>query len=391
MKVRNEKALEMIEAENKRIKEIQAALENKKILIVDDIQDNVLILKSMLTRFKVNATGCNSGDQALKLIEEERPDLILLDINMPGLSGFDVCTKIRETPEIQDIGIILLTASNNIEKTIEGFSIGADDYLTKPFHYMEMLARVHSVITMRSYQERLRMANEQLDQFNRNLEEIVEHQVNELESVNRLRRYFSPQLVETFMERSNMPFVNERKDITVIFLDLRNFTPFTETFSHEIVMETICEFHTTCGPIIFKYNATLERFTGDGLMCFLGAPEELSNHPDQAVQMAIELHEAMATLEQKWRDNLYGLELGIGVATGEASTGLIGFEGRWDYAAIGTATNLAARLCGKAAGGEILVSDSTYQLLKHEYPLEHIGPVELKGFKEATNVYSIKG
>lgn len=380
----------MIEAENKRIKEIQAALENKNILIVDDIQDNVLILKSMLKRFKVNATGCNSGDQALKLIHENKPHLILLDINMPGLSGFDVCTRIREDPEVQDIGIILLTASNNIEKTIEGFSLGADDYLTKPFHYMEMLARVHSVITMRSYQDRLRNANEQLDLFNKNLENIVEQQVNELESVNRLRRYFSPQLVKTFMERSNMPFVNERKNITVIFLDLRNFTPFTEIFSHEIVMETICDFHTTCGPIIFKYNATLERFTGDGLMCFLGAPEELETHPDQAVKMAIELNNSMKQLEQKWKDNLYGLELGIGVATGEASTGLIGFEGRWDYAAIGSATNLAARLCGNAKGGEILLSESTQELLTDDYPLEFIGPVQFKGFKEATNVYSIK-
>ena len=360
------------------------------ILVADDLEDNVMVLRAFLKHHNYKTLAAYSGKEAIALAEAKKPDLILLDLNMPEMSGLDVLKVIRKNSDLNNTGIILLTASGNVDELLRSFSVGADDFIQKPYHHIEMLARIQSVLKMRDTQLKLIEANKRLDEFNQDLEITVAKQVDELEKVNRLRRYFSPQVAETFLNSSHAPFSNERKEVTVVFLDLRSFTSFAENNSPDVVMTTLSEFHSTVGPIIFKHNATLERFTGDGMMCFLGAPQPEPDHAQKAFEMAIEMQDTVRDLSRRWLESDFGLGLGIGISTGMASTGTIGFEERLDYAAIGSVTNLSARLCGKAAAGEILLCSESFKKLKSKNGLSLKGNLALKGFSKEVEVYSFK-
>ena len=359
-----------------------------KVLIVDDIKDNARILSYFLKQHHYQTSVAHSGEEAIAIAEDLHPDLILLDLNMPQMNGIDVLKHLRARKDLNNTGVILLTASGNIKELLEAFSSGADDFIQKPYNHVEMLARVQAVLNMRDTQLKLIAANAKLDEFNRNLEKKVEEQVLELEKVNRLRRYFSPQIAETFLSGDGSSFVNERKVISVVFLDLRNFTSFAEKNSPDTVMEILSSFHATVGPIIFEYNATLERFTGDGLMCFLGAPNPEEEHAQKAFDMARKIQNAVHTLSNQWNKKGFALQVGIGISSGEASTGTIGFEERLDYAAIGSVTNMASRLCGLAKGGEILLSKDSYVLLKDKSSLKSQGEKNIKGFSSKIEIFS---
>lgn len=360
------------------------------ILVADDLEDNVMVLRAFLKHHNYKTIAAYSGKEAIEKAEEHKPDLILLDLNMPELSGLDVLKAIRKNEALNNTGIILLTASGNVDELLRSFSVGADDFIQKPYHHIEMLARIQSVLKMRDTQLKLIDANKKLDEFNRDLEITVADQVDELEKVNRLRRFFSPQVAETFLNGASAPFSNERREVSVVFLDLRSFTSFAENHDPETVMTTLSEFHSTVGPIIFKHNATLERFTGDGMMCFLGAPYPEPDHAQKAFEMACEMLDTVKDLSKKWEEKKFGLGLGIGISTGMASTGTIGFEERLDYAAIGSVTNLSARLCGKAAGGEILICAEAFGKLNCKEKLTAKGAMALKGFSKDIEVYSYK-
>jgi adenylate cyclase len=360
------------------------------ILVADDLEDNVMILRTFLKHHNYKTISAYNGEDALKLIEEHRPDLVLVDLNMPGISGLDVIREIRGDDSLVNMGVILLTASADSDRLLQSFMVGADDFIQKPYHHIEMLARIQSVLKMYDAQIKLVEVNKRLDEFNADLEKTVANQVDELEKANRLRRYFSPQVAEKFLNEEATPFENKRIEISVVFLDLRGFTSFAERYEAEVVMATLSEFHSAVGPIIFEFNATLERFTGDGLMCFLGAPNPEKDHAEKAVEMAVSMQRKIALLTTKWQDAGYGLALGIGISTGLASTGTVGFEKRLDYAAIGSVTNLSARLCGKAEAGEILISDYTHKYLPEKNTFKSKGKISLKGFKDDLQVFSFK-
>lgn len=353
-----------------------------RILVVDDIRDNVLMLTGHLQAKGYQTFQAYGGIDGLKIALREQPDLVMLDINMPQMSGLDVCSQIKQHPDTANIPVILVTANSDPEDIVKGFAVGADDYLIKPFNYMEMLARVRSMLRIKDVQQ-------QLLELNQNLERKVQEQVSELERVNRLRRFFSPQIVDSIVNDAEAKLGDHRREVTVVFLDLRNFTPFAERSEPGLVIRTIRELHSVVGPIIFAYRGTLERFTGDGLMVFLGDPEPMDDHPDQAVLMAREIRQAVDQLRQTWKEQGHDLPLGIGIATGVASLGTIGFEGRLDYAAIGTVTNLAARLCSQADGGQILLSQRTQELLSDKLRGHPQGIVELKGFSKPQQVYEL--
>ncbi len=359
------------------------------ILVVDDIRDNVMMLTAHLEVRGYRTLGAYGGVEGLRLAVSELPDLVMLDINMPRMSGLDVCQQLRQRPETEHLPVILVTANSEPEDIVRGFNVGADDYLIKPFNYMEMLARVRSMLRIKDTQQELREANGALDELNRNLEQKVREQVQELERVNRLRRFFSPQIVDTIVNDAEQKLREHRSEITVVFLDLRNFTAFAERAEPEEILSTVRELHATVGPIIFRYRGTLERFTGDGLMVFLGDPEPMPDHPTQAVRMAIEIREAVGELWHAWVAKGFNLGLGIGISTGIASLGTIGFEGRLDYAAIGSVTNLAARLCSLAESGQILLSESTHCKVEPGLGGEFRKQLELKGFTHLQSIYEI--
>ncbi|HAR65760.1 MAG TPA: adenylate/guanylate cyclase domain-containing response regulator [Lentisphaeria bacterium] len=361
------------------------------ILVVDDRVENVTVVSAHLKVQGYSTIAGYNGIEAIALAVQNQPNLILLDVDMPGMDGLTACGKLKRDPRTSHIPIILVTAQAETEDIVRGLEEGADDYLSKPYRPMELLARVRSMLRIHDTQAELRRVNLELDDLNSMLEERVLIQVEELEKANRLRRFFSPQLVDGILSENPDILKEHRREITIVFLDLRNFTSFTEFATPQEVIATIRELHTLVGPIIFKYRGTLERFTGDGMMVFLGDPEPMADHAYQAAKMALEIRDHVELLRSNWSKKGYDLALGIGLASGEASLGTIGFEGRRDYAAIGVPTNLAARLCGKAAGGQILLSQRCHELIEGQMEAFPVGAIDLKGFSLSHAVYELIG
>jgi len=220
----------------------------------------------------------------------------------------------------------------------------------------------------------------------------VADQVAELERVGRLRRFFSPQLAELIVSGgAEDPLQSHRRDITVVFLDLRGFTAFAEVAEPEEVMGVLRQFHAATGEIILQHEGTLERFTGDGMMIFFNDPVPVQDAAERAVRMALAIRQCVGSMEAEWARSGYSLSLGIGIAQGFATIGAIGFEGRWDYGAIGTVTNLAARLCGEAAGNQILISQRVHASLQAMLDVEPQQMLALKGFQRPVGCYCVRG
>ncbi len=216
-----------------------------------------------------------------------------------------------------------------------------------------------------------------------------------VEKLGRLKRFFSPQLAELIVTGgADDPLKTHRRDVTVVFLDLRGFTAFAETAEPEEVMAVLREYHAEMGRLILEHEGTLERFTGDGMMIFFNDPTPVADPAKRAVRMALAMRERVAPLCERWRKRGHELDLGIGIAQGYATIGAIGFEGRWDYGAIGTVTNLAARLCGEAKPSQILVSRRVASDAEDLIESEPVGPLALKGLAKpvpAFNVVGLKG
>jgi class 3 adenylate cyclase/CheY-like chemotaxis protein len=367
-----------------------AVAASAKILVVDDVAMNVKLLVDLLVAKGYRTCSATSGAAALEVLAAERPDLVLLDVMMPGMSGYDVCRAIRADPTKAMLPVVLVTALDPAEERVKGLDAGADDFLSKPVSQAELLARVRSLLRIKSlYDELLRQRGE-LAELNRTLEQRVDDGVRQLEKVSRLKRFFSPQLAELIVAGgADDPLKSHRRDITVVFLDLRGFTAFTETADPEDVMAVLGEYHAAVGALVLEHEATLERFTGDGIMVFFNDPVPVPDPAPRAARMAIAMQREIARLAVGWARRGYELAMGIGIAQGFATIGSIGFPGRIDYGAIGTVTNLAARLCGEARGGEILVSQRVHGLLDGEPRCEPAGELALKGFHRPVPAFRV--
>jgi class 3 adenylate cyclase/putative methionine-R-sulfoxide reductase with GAF domain len=213
-----------------------------------------------------------------------------------------------------------------------------------------------------------------------------------VEQLSRLKRFFSPQLAELIVAGgAEDPLKTHRREVTVVFLDLRGFTMFAEQVEPEEVMSVLRDYHGEMGRLILEHEGTLERFTGDGMMIFFNDPVPVPNPAERALRMALAMRERIQELSKKWRKRGYDLALGIGIAQGYATIGAIGFEGRWDYGAIGTVTNLAARLCGEAKGEQILASLRVVGEVEDMIETEEVGPLTLKGFHKPVPAFSVLG
>ena len=355
------------------------------ILVVDDTAQNVKLLADLLTAKGYRAVTAASGAQALAAVERERPDLVLLDVVMPEMSGYEVCRKIRDNPATAMLPVVMVTALDPTQERVKGIEAGADDFLTKPIHQAELLARVRSLL-------RIKALHDQLTALNRSLERRVDEQDTQLERLARLKRFFSPALAEAIVSGGTEdPLASHRRDITVVFVDLRGFTAFAETAEPEEVMAVLREFHAAMGRLIDEHEGTLERFTGDGMMVFFNDPVPVPDAPARAVRMALAMRTKVETLTRDWRKRGWELDFGVGIAQGYATLGAIGFEGRWDYGAIGTVTNLAARLCGEARPGQILISRRLFGAVESVVRAEPVGELTLKGFSRPVSVYNVTG
>ncbi|MCU0965019.1 MAG: response regulator [Burkholderiaceae bacterium] len=351
-----------------------------RILVVDDTPANVKLLVDVLGAKGYTVSSAANGEEALVRIGVSPPDLVLLDIMMPGLSGYDVCRRIRANPATALLPVVLCTSLDPKQERVNGIEAGADDFIPKPINQQELFARVKSLLRIKSLQDEVKAQAAQLAEWNVRLEDRVREQVAQMERLSKLKNFFSPQLAEAIVTGgADDPLKSHRREITVVFLDLRGFTAFTETADPEEVMGVLREYHAAMGALIVAHEGTLERFTGDGIMVFFNDPVVVDDPALRAVRMALQMQQRMDALAAGWKKRGYDLKLGIGIAMGFATIGAIGFEGRIDYGAIGNVTNLAARLCGEAAGSEILLAPRVVAALDEAIPVETAGEFMLKG------------
>ncbi len=361
-----------------------------KILVVDDDPRNVRLLAHLLATKGYEVVTATSGPEAVEKVETDRPDLVLLDVVMPGMSGYEVCKKIREDLATGVLPVVMVTALDPAQERLKGLEAGADDFLTKPINQLELLARVRSLLRIKELYDTVETQAAQLAEWNKTLEERVAEQLGELERVSRLKRFLSPQLAELIVSSGDDKFLeSHRREITVVFCDLRGFTAFAESAEPEEVMTVLREYHAAIGPLIFQFEGTLERFAGDGLMVFFNDPLPCPDPAARAVRMALAMRGRVRELGETWQKRGHRLDFGVGIALGYATLGKIGFEGRFDYGAIGTVTNLAARLCDEARGGQVLISQRVYADVEGQVEAEPLGEFTLKGFHRPITTFNI--
>jgi adenylate cyclase len=361
------------------------------VLAVDDQLQNLRLLDAVLSPRGYRVVTAASGEEALDKLSKAIPDVVLLDIVMPGIDGYEVCRRIRANPATAFLPVIMITASGDQEK-ISSLRTGADDFVSKPFNSGELLARVASLARVKRYHDTINQQAEELQRWNAELESRVTAQVDELQRANRLRRFLSPQLADLVIDSGNEDFLlGHRREVVVVFCDLRGFTSFAEASEPEEVMAVLRDYHDALGRLIYAYEGTLERFTGDGLMVFFNDPLPIEDAPQRAVRMSVAMRDRVRILAEGWRRRDYDLALGIGIAQGYATLGRIGFEGRFDYAAIGSVTNLAARLCDAAGRWQVLASQRVFHAAEPVAQGEHIGELALKGFSRPVQVFEITG
>ena len=355
------------------------------VLAVDDQPANLRLLDAVLTPRGHRVLTASSGAEGLAVLETEDVDIVLLDILMPDMDGHEVCRRIRSTPATEFLPVVMITASGK-EQRLSALQSGADDFINKPFDQSELLARVASLARIKRYHDTIKRQAAELTEWNTELESRVSHQVAELQRMNRLRRFLSPQLAEVVIGDETL-LQSHRRQIVVVFTDLRNFTPFAEASEPEEVMDVLGEYHRAIGGFIHQYEGTLERFTGDGMMVFFNDPIPCDDAAERAVSMAVNIRDAVHELAGRWLRAGHDLALGIGIAQGFATLGRIGFEGRFDYAAIGSVTNLAARLCSDAGPWQVLVTDRVLAATEHMCVSETVGDVNPKGFSRPVRVH----
>lgn len=364
--------------------------DRKTLLIVDDTPTNIALLADALKphyRTKV----ANQGERALAIARADPPpDLVLLDVMMPGMSGYEVCERLKADPATRGIPVIFVTAMSDEADEEHGLAIGGVDYVTKPVNPAIVLARVRTHLALRDQARLLEGMVAQLRDLNATLEGRVAQGVAENERLGRLKRFFSPSVADLILSgETDDPLRPRRREIAVLFLDIRGYTAFTETTDPEDVMAVLAEYHAAMGELIMEHGATLERFGGDSIMVFFNDPLPVPNPAAAAVRLALAMQARIAPLAEGWRRRGFDLSVGMGIAQGYATLGAIGFEGRRDYGAIGTVTNLAARLCGEARGGQILVSQRVQSNVADVARTEPVGELVLKGFHRPIAAHAI--
>ncbi len=370
-----------------------------RILVVDDVPDNVEIVRARLESQGYEVLTAADGEAALETARSALPDLVLLDIMMPRLDGIEVTKRLKGDPTLPFMPIILVTAKAGASDIVAGLDSGGDDYLTKPIDHAALMARVRSMLRIKALHDAVQSQARQLDAqaaelaaWNRELEQRVAAQLKEIERVGRLRRFLPPQVADLIVSAGDERMLeSHRRDIAALFCDLRGFTAFAETSEPEDVMAVLREYHATLGPLIHRHEGTLERYAGDGLLVFFNDPLPCPDPGARAVRLAVAMREGVAERAQDWSRRGYRLGFGVGIAQGYATLGPVGFGDRYDYGAIGTVTNLAARLSAEARDGQILVSQRVATAVADVARLEPIGELALKGLSRPLPVHNITG
>jgi adenylate cyclase len=361
------------------------------ILVADDNETNRDILVTRLEAHGYQTLQAADGEEALRGVAQHRPDVVLLDVMMPNLDGLEACRRLKSDRTVAFTPVILVTAKAATQDIVAGLDAGADEYLTKPVDQAALVARVRSALRIKSLHEQVQAQAADLANWNQTLARRVEEQVAEIERIGRLKRFLAPQVAQLVSSGDERVLESHRREVTIVFCDLRDFTPFSETAEPEEVITVLREYHETLGALIDKFEGTIERFAGDGLLVLFNDPLPCADPSARAVQMAVEMRDQVAKLAAGWRAQGHELGFGIGIAHGYATLGCVGFEGRFQYSATGTVPNLASRLCDEARNGQILVDAKVHAQVKGLAEMESVGELSLKGFHRPVKVFNVCG
>jgi len=362
-----------------------------RILIVDDNEANRDILATRLATQGYDLCQAVDGEEAMVAAKTLLPDLILLDVMMPKLNGIEVCRRLKNDAALPFMSIVLVTSRADTQDIVKGLDAGADEYLTKPVDHAALVARVRSVLRLKALQDRVLAQAADLANWNRTLQHRVAEQIAELERIGRLKRFLPPQITQLVVSAGHERMLeSHRRDVTVLFCDLRGFTAFSETAEPEEVMLLLREYHAALGVLVDKFDGTVERFTGDGLLVIFNDPLPCSDPSMRAVQMALEMRDEVAKLLAKWNRSGHEIGFGIGIAHGYATLGTVGYEGRFQYSVTGKVANLASRLCDEAKNGQILIDVNALSGIESRVDTEFTDELVLKGFTRPVKAFNVR-
>ena len=362
-----------------------------KVMVVDDTPHNVKLLADLLAVKGYAVATAATGEEALAKMPTERPDLVLLDVMMPGLSGYEVCARIRAEPETALLPVVMVTSLDPHQERVKGIEAGADDFLSKPINQPELFARVRSLLRVKALQDEVARHAATLRDWNAKLEERVAEQVGELQRLGQLKRFFSPHVAEAIISSGEKSILSpHRREISYVFVDLRGFTAFTDTAEPEEVEAVLRDYQSAMGAIVTEHDGTLDRFAGDGILIFFNDPLPVPDPGKRAAAMALAMQSGFMTLRNRWLKQGFDLALGIGITQGFATLGAFGYEGRWDYSAIGSVVNLASRLSDEAQSGQILIDRRTRAALGDAAQIDDAGPLTLKGYAQPVPAFVLK-
>lgn len=351
-----------------------------RILVVDDTPANIQTLAATLKTAGYQVMVATNGQQALEVMQRVRPDLILLDIMMPVMNGYEACTRIKETPAWREIPVIFLTAKTDTADLVKAFEMGAVDYVSKPFNAHELLARVQTHLTMN--QLRLGLA-EQARELAR-VNEIVR---------NAFGRYVSEEVVTSILETpEGLEIGGEERELTILMSDLRGFTALTAHLPPHEVITALNLYLEVMVEVIYRFDGTIDEIIGDAILVMFGAPVARADHAERAVACAIAMQCAIVAVNERLQATGGPvLEMGIGVHTGRVIVGNIGSERRTKYAAVGSNVNLAGRIESFTTGGQILVSESTRDAIQAPLDIAQTFTVEPKGASRSITLFEVTG
>jgi class 3 adenylate cyclase len=359
------------------------------ILVVDDTPASVRLLCGILESQGYKVVEAASGEEALERVEAGSPDLVLLDYLMPGIDGEQVCIRLREDPRTCYLPVIMLTSAGNEEK-VRALEAGADDFLSKPVDRAELLARVRSLLRIKRYHDRVESQAAELASLNADLESRVLEKVEEVARLSRLRRFMPTSLADLVTSSDERWLLDtHRSEVSVLFADLRGFTAFAHAAEPEDVMGVLRSFHRAAGECAARHQATVGWLSGDGLMVFFNDPLPCPDPAGTAIQMAVELRTHVDRLVADWREEGHELGMGIGIALGYATLGVLGAGERVEYSPVGSVVNLAARLCEHARESEILLSQSVHFAAGPSIDAEQMGPLDLHGFPSPVSAWRL--
>ncbi|GAB4526358.1 MAG: hypothetical protein OHK0046_43050 [Anaerolineae bacterium] len=329
-----------------------------KVLAVDDNGDNLELISDIVSALGYEVIKAFDGPQALDAVQSSIPDLIILDVNMPGMSGFEVVARLKQDTTTAKIPVILLTALMDIDNKVEGLELGADDYLTKPYSPRELIARIETRLRAKSETDNLRETQQMIRAT--------------------FERFVSPIVVEQLLKNpGQVKLGGKLQEITVFFADMENFTSISEHADPEELLSVLNSYHALVVEMVQENKGTVDKFIGDAVMALYNTPLELPDHPLRAVRTAYQIQQALSEFRLQFKP-MYRMNINFGIHTGMAVVGNVGAPHIMDYTAVGDTVNVASRLQGLSDGGQILISEATYRAVK---PYTHVNPLGAKAFK----------